>query len=134
MPLAASARVPYQSKPRAEGSPATNEAGNSATATASSDPAPAETALPIANNGIADEPAVPPLGVVDQPASPPDGGDEQAAAGATCSASATSSLPTLGTAVHWMPSPDEAVKLAEKERKLVFLIQVSGNFAKEEFT
>ncbi|HVX13041.1 MAG TPA: hypothetical protein VHC22_17790 [Pirellulales bacterium] len=42
--------------------------------------------------------------------------------------------PKLGTAVTWMPSPDEAWRAAGKEKKLVFEIQVSGNFARQEFT
>ncbi|HQU46419.1 MAG TPA: hypothetical protein PK867_26670 [Pirellulales bacterium] len=41
---------------------------------------------------------------------------------------------TLGTAVHWMQSPDAACRLAADEGKLVFMIQVSGNFARQEFT
>jgi hypothetical protein len=64
----------------------------------------------------------------------PAGGDDPATAEGVCSASPGSALPTLGTTVHWMPTPDAAGKLAEKEHKLVFLIQVSGNFAREEFT
>jgi hypothetical protein len=41
---------------------------------------------------------------------------------------------TLGTAITWMPSPDAAWKAAADESKLVFMIQVSGNFARQEFT
>ncbi|HVA47843.1 MAG TPA: hypothetical protein VNH11_15855 [Pirellulales bacterium] len=41
---------------------------------------------------------------------------------------------TLGTAIHWMQSPDAASRLASEEGKLVFMIQVSGNFARQEFT
>lgn len=40
----------------------------------------------------------------------------------------------LGTAVTWMKSPDEAAKVASNQDKLVFMIQVSGNFARQEFT
>jgi hypothetical protein len=40
----------------------------------------------------------------------------------------------LGTAVSWMKSPDEAAKAAGDQDKLVFMIQVSGNFARQEFT
>ena len=41
---------------------------------------------------------------------------------------------TLGTTVHWMESPDAASHAATAEGKLVFMIQVSGNFARQEFT
>jgi hypothetical protein len=41
---------------------------------------------------------------------------------------------TLGTAVHWSESPAEAYKTAADEKKLVFLIHVSGNFAIPGFT
>ena len=40
----------------------------------------------------------------------------------------------LGTAVTWMESPDAASHAASDEGKLVFMIQVSGNFARQEFT
>lgn len=40
----------------------------------------------------------------------------------------------LDTALEWSSSPQEAAKLAEREGKLVFLIQVSGNFAQPGFT
>lgn len=40
----------------------------------------------------------------------------------------------LGTAINWMPSPDAAWRAAVDEEKLVFMIQVSGNFARQEFT
>lgn len=40
----------------------------------------------------------------------------------------------LGTAITWAPSPDAAWRAARDEGKLVFLIQVSGNFARQEFT
>lgn len=55
----------------------------------------------------------------------------------TCSVSgATGETPdrTLGTTVHWMESPDSASRAAADQGKLVFMIQVSGNFAREEFT
>lgn len=41
---------------------------------------------------------------------------------------------TLGTAITWMPSPDAAWRAAADQDKLVFMIQVSGNFARQEFT
>jgi hypothetical protein len=40
----------------------------------------------------------------------------------------------LGTAITWAESPDAAWRDARDEGKLVFLIQVSGNFARQEFT
>jgi hypothetical protein len=40
----------------------------------------------------------------------------------------------LGTAIHWEKTPDIAAQLAKEQGKLVFLLQVSGNFAREEFT
>lgn len=40
----------------------------------------------------------------------------------------------LGTEITWMPSPDEAGRAAADQDKLVFMIQVSGNFARQEFT
>ena len=40
----------------------------------------------------------------------------------------------LGTAVTWMSSPDAAARAASDGDKLVFMIQVSGNFARQEFT
>ena len=42
--------------------------------------------------------------------------------------------PRYGTAFTWAESPKQARELAQQQNKLVFLIQVSGNFAKEEFT
>jgi len=40
----------------------------------------------------------------------------------------------LGTMITWFEDTKDAAKLAREQDKLVFLIQVSGNFAKEEFT
>lgn len=124
-PAVALARVPYQSKPR-PAEPSTTQAATATqpASTTSVDPA-RQSATPATPNTKT---------VADTPALPPAGGNDQATAGDTCSATATSGLPTLGTAVHWVATPDEAGKLAEKERKLVFLIQVSGNFARQEFT
>ncbi len=42
--------------------------------------------------------------------------------------------PKLGTAITWMPTPDAASRAARDDDKLVFMIQVSGNFARQEFT
>ena len=47
---------------------------------------------------------------------------------------ATTELRTLGTSLEWAERPDRALQLAREQGKLVFLIQVSGNFAREEFT
>jgi hypothetical protein len=57
----------------------------------------------------------------------------------TCSPNADGAQPTvvdnkLGTAVTWMPTPDAAARSAADQDKLVFMIQVSGNFARQEFT
>jgi len=43
-------------------------------------------------------------------------------------------LPKHGTAISWMPTLKSAMKSAVDSEKLVFLLQVSGNFALEEFT
>ncbi len=40
----------------------------------------------------------------------------------------------LGTKIAWAENADAAAKPAVEQQKLVFLIQVSGNFAREEFT
>ncbi len=40
----------------------------------------------------------------------------------------------LGTAITWFRDTKAAARLARDEKKLVFLIQVSGNFARDEFT
>jgi hypothetical protein len=40
----------------------------------------------------------------------------------------------LGTAITWNPTPDAAWRAAKDDGKLVFMIQVSGNFARQEFT
>ena len=39
-----------------------------------------------------------------------------------------------GTAIDWSDTPEAAGKLAAKESKLVFLIQLSGDFTNTEFT
>jgi hypothetical protein len=124
-PAVALARVPYQSKPR----PAEPSATQAATATQAASATSVDPARPSATPTTQNTKTV-----ADTPALPPADGDDQATAGDTCSATATSGLPTLGTTVHWAATPDEAGKLAEKEHKLVFLIQVSGNFARQEFT
>jgi len=41
---------------------------------------------------------------------------------------------TLGTAIEWVAPPERAARLAEKEDKLLMVMHLSGNFAKEEFT
>ena len=40
----------------------------------------------------------------------------------------------FGTAIEWAEDAEQAGQLAKEHDKLVFLIQVSGNFAREEFT
>ena len=40
----------------------------------------------------------------------------------------------LGTAIAWYDDAEVAARIAKEQGKLVFLIQVSGNFAREEFT
>ena len=40
----------------------------------------------------------------------------------------------LGTSITWYGRATDAAKLARQQDKLVFLIQVSGNFAREEST
>jgi hypothetical protein len=40
----------------------------------------------------------------------------------------------LGTTIDWVADIQEASRQAEEEEKLVYLLQVSGNFAREEFT
>lgn len=40
----------------------------------------------------------------------------------------------LGTTITWYDDSQFAARLAREQGKLVFLIQVSGNFAREEFT
>ncbi|MCH7728769.1 MAG: hypothetical protein IH991_20135 [Planctomycetes bacterium] len=50
-------------------------------------------------------------------------------AAATCDANRK-----LGTVIQWMEDPKQAAELAEQQGKLVFMILVSGNFAREEFT
>ena len=40
----------------------------------------------------------------------------------------------LGTTITWYDEPRVAARLAKEQGKLVFVIQISGNFAREEFT
>lgn len=51
-----------------------------------------------------------------------------------CTPDTCGDLPRLGTALHWVADTNAAAKLAKQQGKLVFVIQVSGNFAREEFT
>ena len=39
-----------------------------------------------------------------------------------------------GTALEWAASPTAAAQLAKEQDKLVFVIHISGNFARPEFT
>jgi hypothetical protein len=41
---------------------------------------------------------------------------------------------TYGTRVTFLASPDEAMRVAQRERKLVFVLHVSGNFEEACFT
>ena len=58
--------------------------------------------------------------------------DEPAASGQTEQVCAVDR--SLNTALTWAKSPGEASEQARKERKLVFLIHVSGNFEGPGFT
>ena len=40
----------------------------------------------------------------------------------------------LGTTINWHQDKAEAVRLAREQGKLLFVMQISGNFADEEFT
>ena len=40
----------------------------------------------------------------------------------------------FGTAIDWVTSPQEAARLARQESKLLMVMHLSGNFAKEAFT
>jgi len=40
----------------------------------------------------------------------------------------------LGTTINWYQDKAEAARLAREQGKLLFVMQVSGNFAEEEFT
>lgn len=39
-----------------------------------------------------------------------------------------------GTQIRWQASVDDAAREADERGKLVFVMQISGNFAREEFT
>ena len=41
---------------------------------------------------------------------------------------------TYGTAVHWIRTAVEAKKLAREQDKLIFVVHLSGNFSRDEFT
>lgn len=41
---------------------------------------------------------------------------------------------TYGTAIHWVRSGAEAKKLAREQEKLIFVLHLSGNFTRNEFT
>jgi hypothetical protein len=41
---------------------------------------------------------------------------------------------TYGTAIHWVRTAAEAKKLARAEDKLIFVVHLSGNFTRDEFT
>ena len=73
-------------------------------------------------------------GVSEKPAGLPSQPTDVSSPVPTGGAKTCSDAPTLGTGIHWIADPKKAAKLAKDQGKLVFLIQVSGNFAKEEFT
>ena len=52
----------------------------------------------------------------------------------TCSPGTCAQTRKFGTAIEWAESVEQAAQLAKEQDKLVFLIQVSGNFAREGFT
>jgi hypothetical protein len=52
----------------------------------------------------------------------------------TASAEGPGGCETHGTTVRWITSPDAAWRLARHEDKPVFLLHLSGNFAKDAFT
>jgi hypothetical protein len=58
---------------------------------------------------------------------PDPAGDTPAKKPAACAAK-------LGTAINFVADPPEAFKLASAEKKLVFVIHLSGNFEDTEFT
>ncbi len=41
---------------------------------------------------------------------------------------------TYGTAIHWVRTAAEAKKLAREQDKLIFVVHLSGNFTRDEFT
>jgi hypothetical protein len=41
---------------------------------------------------------------------------------------------TYGTAIHWVRTAAEAQKLARQQDKLIFVVHLSGNFTRDEFT
>ena len=55
-------------------------------------------------------------------------------AASECADGKCSAPRTLGTLIEWAPTAEDAGKVASKADKLVFLMQVSGNFARQEFT
>lgn len=65
-----------------------------------------------------------------------DGSCQKLVAGLTELATAEPPTPDhrYGTALEWVDTPQAAGKQAEQQKKLVFLIQISGNFTRQEFT
>jgi hypothetical protein len=41
---------------------------------------------------------------------------------------------TYGTTIHWVRTAAEAQKLAREQDKLIFVVHLSGNFTRDEFT
>ncbi|MGH7193647.1 MAG: hypothetical protein ACREJM_08960 [Candidatus Saccharimonadales bacterium] len=103
---AALARTPYRSNPPAS-PPATSQ-------TAASPALPSASTAAACADGLCQKPA----------------------AGLTDLATADALAPDhrYGTALEWLDTPLAAGKEAAAEKKLVFLIQISGNFTRQEFT
>jgi hypothetical protein len=80
-----------------------------------------EVKLPEVDRVAVDEKANPAAVVRDEP--PPDAADKQPA-----------DRETFGTAVGFVRNPREAARLAAAERKLTFVLHVSGNFEDDRFT
>ena len=48
--------------------------------------------------------------------------------------SAANQCQTHGTTIQWFADPQAAAERAKQQSKLLFVIHLSGNFAKQEFT
>lgn len=59
---------------------------------------------------------------------------EEAAGEATGEAAEVCTGAKHGTTITWYEDEEEAAKLAREQGKLLYVMQVSGNFAREEFT
>lgn len=68
------------------------------------------------------------------PATCADGQCAKPAAGLADASAALATDHRYGTVLDWAESPGAAGKEAARDKKLVFLIQISGNFTRQEFT